>query len=65
MGTLLNRDSLDLKTMEIVYTLTLIIPIFFIAFMLMVDWRLAKIYSQLKQANETLSEIDQELQRLD
>jgi uncharacterized protein YoxC len=51
--------------MEIVYTLTLIISIFFIAFMLMVDWRLAKIYSQLKQANETLSGIEQEIQRLD
>ena len=51
--------------MEIVYTLTLIIPILFIAFMLMVDWRLAKICSQIKQANETLSGIEQELQRLD
>jgi uncharacterized protein YoxC len=51
--------------MEILYTLTLIIPIFFIAFMLMVDWRLAKICNQLKQSNETLIGIEQELQRLE
>jgi uncharacterized protein YoxC len=51
--------------MEIVYTLILIIPIFFVAFMLMVDWRLSKICNQLKQANETLIGIEEELQRLD
>jgi uncharacterized protein YoxC len=51
--------------MEIVYTLTLVVPIFFITFMLMVDWRLSKIWKQLKEANETLIGIEQELQRLD